>query len=98
MAGNRAFGPAGALQTEWVACPSRFFAKGGSRECLVEPSGFDDCTQQNLNSIRSIATHPCKKRKDGAPTVGMVHAKIVKDGPPAGLYLNRNQPKVSSAG
>ena len=24
-----------------------------------------------------------KKRKDGAPSVGMVHAKIVKGGPPA---------------
>jgi hypothetical protein len=35
------------------------------------------------NSARSIAAHPCKKRKDGAPSVGMVHAKIVKGGPPA---------------
>jgi hypothetical protein len=24
----------------------------------------------------SIAAHPCKKRKDGAPSVGMVHAKM----------------------
>ena len=28
----------------------------------------------------SIAAHPCKKRKDGAPSVGMVQCK---DGPPA---------------
>ena len=35
------------------------------------------------NSTRSIATHPCKKRKDGAPSVGMVLAKTVKGGPPA---------------
>jgi hypothetical protein len=51
-------------------------------------------TQQKLNSIRSIATHPCKKRKDGAPTVGMVHAKIVKDGPPARDIFNRDCSKI----
>jgi hypothetical protein len=47
------------------------------------PSGFDHVPTTKPNSTRSIAVHPCKKRKDGAPSVGMVHAKIVKSGPPA---------------
>jgi hypothetical protein len=48
---------------------------------------------QNGQKLRpvAIATHPfdkhragcCKKRKKGAPSVGMVHAKIVEGGPPA---------------
>jgi hypothetical protein len=33
--------------------------------------------------VVSIAAHPCKKRKDGEPSVGTAHAKIVKGGPPA---------------
>jgi hypothetical protein len=32
-------------------------------------------------SLGSIAAHPCEKSKDGAPSVEMVHAKIVKGGP-----------------
>jgi hypothetical protein len=32
------------------------------------------------NSARSVAAHPCKERKDGAPSVGMMHAKNVKAG------------------
>ena len=28
-------------------------------------------------SIGSIAAHPCKKRKDGAPSVGMAHTNII---------------------
>ena len=55
------------------------------------PSGFDHTPTTKSNSTRSIATHPfdklragsCKKRKDGAPSVGMVLATIVKGGPPA---------------
>jgi hypothetical protein len=35
----------------------------------------------DLSSARSISAHPCKKRKDGAPSVRMVHAKIVEGGP-----------------
>jgi hypothetical protein len=34
------------------------------------------------NSTRSIAAHPCKERKDGAPSEGIVQAKIVKVGHP----------------
>src|SRR5260370_972091 len=36
------------------------------------------CTQRSLK-----VGHPPKKRKDGAPSVGIVHAKIVKAGPHA---------------
>jgi len=51
------------------------------------PSGFDHCVRNKINSTRSIAAHPCKKRKDGAPSAGMVQAKIVKGGPPAALSV-----------
>ena len=44
--------------------------------------GLITSPQQNQRT-RSIAAHPCEKRKDGAPSVGIVHAKIVKGGPPA---------------
>jgi len=46
------------------------------------PSGFDRVSTMKSNSTRSIAAHPCEKRKDGAPSVGMVYTKIVKGGPP----------------
>src|ERR1035437_10765805 len=52
---------------------------------MPAPSGFDHASTTKSNSTRSIATHPCKKRKEGAPSVGMVHATIVKGGPPAEL-------------
>jgi hypothetical protein len=60
---------------------------------MSAPSGFDHVPTTKLNGIRSIAAHPFdelragsyKKRKDGAPSVGMVHAKIVTGGPPASL-------------
>src|SRR5204862_7059834 len=50
---------------------------------MPAPSGFDHVSTTKSNSTRSIAAHPCKKRKDWAPSVEMVHAKIVKGGPPA---------------
>jgi hypothetical protein len=50
---------------------------------MPAPSRFDHVSVTKSNSTRSIATHPCKGRKDGAPPVGMVHAKIVNGGPPA---------------
>ncbi len=33
--------------------------------------------------MRSIAAHPCKKRKDGAPSVGTVHTETITGGAPA---------------
>jgi len=47
------------------------------------PSGFDHVSTTKSNSICSIAAHPCEEPKDGAPSVGMAHAKIVKGVPPA---------------
>jgi len=43
-------------------------------------SGFDHVSTTKLNSTRSTAAHPCKERKNGAPSVGMVHPKIVANG------------------
>jgi hypothetical protein len=50
---------------------------------MTAPSRFDHVPTTKSNSTRSIAAHPCEKRKDGAPSVGTVHEKIVKGGPPA---------------
>jgi hypothetical protein len=57
---------------------------------MPAPSGFDHVSTAKSNSTRSNAPHPfdklragsCKKRKDGAPSVGMVHAKIARGGRP----------------
>jgi hypothetical protein len=43
---------------------------------MPAPDGFDVSTTKS-NGTRGIATHPCKKRKDGAPSAGTVRAKIV---------------------
>ncbi len=61
---------------------------------MPAPSGFDYVPTTKSNSTRSIAAHSfdklragsCEKRKDGAPSVGMVHAKIVKAGPSANCH------------
>ena len=61
-----------------------YFAKGGNRRCPHKwVFRTERCNQSN--SARSIAAHPCKKRKDGAPSVEMVHTEIAKGGPPAQL-------------
>jgi hypothetical protein len=76
--GGPGFDVAGITNT--VGCPVlRVFCEGRESEMLT-PRGFDHVSTKT-NSTRSIAAHPCKKRKDGAPSVGMVHAKIVKGGP-----------------
>jgi predicted enzyme related to lactoylglutathione lyase len=41
-----------------------------------------DVSTTKSNSISSIAAHPCKKRKDGAPSLGAVQTNIVNDGLP----------------
>jgi len=64
----------------------------GQESEMPAPSGFDHVSTTKSNSTRSVAAHPfdklragsCQKRKDGAPSVGMVRAKIVEGGPPAG--------------
>jgi len=45
------------------------------------PSGFDVSTAKS-NTTRSIAAHPCRKRKDGAPSVGMCTQRSLKVGRP----------------
>jgi hypothetical protein len=65
-----------------VAGPSvpaflRGFCEGRESEMLA-PSGFGRVSTTKPNSTRSIAAHPCKKRKDGAPSVGIVRARIVR--------------------
>jgi hypothetical protein len=69
-----------------------FFAKGGSRKCRRQV-GLITCPQQN--QIAQAASPPtpsttsgagsCKKRKDGAPAVGTVYARVVKGGPVASI-------------
>ena len=77
----RAFDLAGITNT--VGAPFlRVFGEGRESE-MPAPSGFDHLSPTKSNSTRSIAAHPCEKRKDGAASVGMVHSKIVKGGPPA---------------
>ena len=46
-------------------------------------SGIDHVSTTKSSSARSNAAHPCRKRKDGAPSVGTAHAKIVEGGPVA---------------
>jgi len=77
----QAFDLAGIANTAGCPVPSRFLRRRESE--MPAPSGFDHVSTTKSNSTRSIAAHPCRKRKDGAPSVGMVHAKIVKGGPPA---------------
>jgi len=79
MAGGPGFDPAGITNT--VGCPVlRVLVLGEGRAPRTHTQrGF---CRTDKSCAGSIATHPCKKRKDGAPSVGMVHAKIVKGGPP----------------
>ena len=65
---------------------------------MPAPSGFDHVPTTKSNSARGIAAHPfdklragsCRKRKNGAPSVGMVHAEIVKGGPTRQAILRRS--------
>jgi hypothetical protein len=70
--------------TNTVGAPSFAFFCEGSEAGMRAQVGLITCLQQN--QIAHAASPPTyKKRKDGAPSVGMVHAKIVKGGhPPSG--------------
>jgi hypothetical protein len=72
--------------TDTVGAPFlRVFCEGRESETPA-PSGFDQVSTAKSSSTRSIAAHPfdklragsCKTRKDGAPSVGMAHAKIIE--------------------
>ena len=47
---------------------------GGARTTTAYTTGGVERTR--VAPAASPPTHPCKKRKDGAPSVGMVHAKM----------------------
>ena len=58
-----------------------FFAKGGSRKCRRKL--LIHCRVVTNQVAMQHRRHPCKKRKDGAPSVGMAYTTIMKAGPPA---------------
>jgi hypothetical protein len=71
------------ITTEWVPRPSRSLRRAGhgnAGACGLIPS-----LRNKSYSTGIIDAHPCKKRKDGAPSVEMPHIEIetVKRGPPA---------------
>ena len=76
----------------------------GRESEMPAPNGLDHVSTTKSNGTRSIAAHPfhklragsCKERKDGAPSVGTLHAEIVKGGPPAAAQAALlSQPKSS---
>jgi hypothetical protein len=78
----QAFDPSGIITT--AGCPV-LRVLGEGRESEMPRQAFDRVSTTKSNRTRSNAAHPCKERKDGAPSAGMVHAKIVRGGPPATL-------------
>jgi uncharacterized repeat protein (TIGR03803 family) len=59
-----------ASPTSWVPSPSHSVVLCEGRESgMPAPKGFDRAAH-NKSSAGSIATHGCKKRKDGAPLSG----------------------------
>jgi len=69
-----------AAVTNTVGAPLfAFFAKGGNHERV----GNGVRSRADKSCASSIAAHPCKKRKGGAPSTEMAQAEITKGGPPA---------------
>src|ERR1700674_551928 len=62
-----------------------FFAKGGKGKCLR--MWVNSLATEQTLCAGIIAAHPCKKRKDGAPSVEMLQIEMVKDGPPANAKM-----------
>jgi hypothetical protein len=66
-----------------VPRPSRTLRRAGvGNACaigLIIPALFG----MTNRSTGSTVAHPCKKRKDGAPSVGLMHTETAKGGPPA---------------
>ena len=67
---------------------------------MPAPSGFDHVSTAKSNSTRSNAPHPfdklragsCKKRKDGAPSVGMMQCKDGAAGAHHELMVHNSMP------
>ena len=74
-----------ASPTKWGAPSFALLAKGGYHECIRDGV----CPERTKSCAGSIAAHPCKKRKDGAPSVATVHATIVKGELPASSHPGR---------
>jgi hypothetical protein len=69
------------LPTQLAPRLSRFLRRRESER--LAPGGFDHVSKTKPDSRRSIAAHPCKNRKDGAPSAGMAYSEVVKGGPSA---------------
>ena len=72
-------------------------AAGAPSFAYLAKGGYDDGIHNgrcrtDKSCAGSIAAHPCKKRKDGAPSVGMVQCK---DGPPASFPESYSAEEVS---
>jgi hypothetical protein len=61
----------GGIGKTWGAPSFALFAKGGN----TEPMRNRALRRMDKSYLGSIAAHPCKKRKDGAPSVEMLHAE-----------------------
>jgi len=61
------------ITNKWGSLSFAFFAKRGYHERIRK-----GLCRTDKGCVGSIAAHPCKGRKDGAPSVGVVHAKIAK--------------------
>ena len=85
-----------ASPTEWVPRPSRSLRRAGHGNacaCRLIPS-----LRNKSYSTGIIDARPCKKRKDGAPSVEMLHIEMVKVGHPPlfdYLYVLVHLPPVS---
>jgi len=71
-----------ASPTQRGARPSRFLRRAGVG--MLVPCGLITCPQQNQLAHAASPPTLSKKRRGGTTSAGMVHAKIVKGGPPAG--------------
>ena len=74
------------LLTRWHrqhnGCPVlRVLREGRESRTLAALCPMQAAWRDKPNSTGSIAAHPCKKRKDGAPTVSW-HRRNQKPGPP----------------
>jgi hypothetical protein len=81
-----------ASPTEWAPRPSRSLRTAGHGNACA--CGLFPSLRNKSYSTGIIGAHPfdklragsCKKRKDGTPSVEMLHTDMVRGGPPAGTY------------
>jgi hypothetical protein len=73
------------MPAQWVACAAAVGA--------VRVASYD-----GQMCACSIASHPCKERKDGAPSVGMAHTNITMRQPPESSSNRMRRGKLRYAG